>query len=443
MMTLIRSQGGRTFMIVWAGQLVSTLGSAMTSFGLAIWVFQETGSATQLALIVLASRGPMLLVSPFVGALVDRWDRRRAMIVADSGAAAGTAIAMVLLATGSLEIWHLYLTLSFSGLFEAFQFPAYSAATTVLVPPDQYTRASGLVQSAGAIGRIAAPIAAAALVVSSGLTVLFVIDVVTFAVAVTTLSFVRFPAVAPSERRGRGLRGLLLEAKDGLDYVLERRGLLIILLSFVMVNFAFSFQSVLLIPLLLTITTEQAAGVVVSIAGVAILLGSLGLTIWGGPRDRVAGVYLPIIAMGAGLVLIGLRPSVGLVLAGLLLMMGTHPTAGGSSQAIWQSKVPPSLQGRVFAVRQVSAIAASPAAFLLAGALADRVFEPLMSDPPGLVSFLGSGPGRGIGLLFVLTGLVAAGVAAVAWSHPRIRNLEHEVPDLVHEVPDLEPVPAA
>ncbi|HSG79248.1 MAG TPA: MFS transporter, partial [Acidimicrobiia bacterium] len=163
----------------------------------------------------------------------------------------------------------------------------------------------------------------------------------------------------------------------------------------------------------------------------------------GGPRDRVAGVYLPIIAMGAGLVLIGLRPAVGLVLAGLLLLMSTHPTAGGSSQAIWQSKVPPSLQGRVFAVRQVSAIAASPVAFLVAGTLADRVFEPLMSDPPVLMSFLGAGPGRGIALLFVLTGLVAAAVAAVAWSHPRLRNLDHEVPDLVHEVSDLEHVPAA
>lgn len=443
MRSLLRSPGGQTFLVVWLGQLVSTLGSAMTSFGLAIWVFQETGSATQLALIVLASRGPMLLVSPFVGALVDRWDRRRAMIVSDSGAAFGTAVAMLLLVTGSLEIWHLYLTLSVSGLFEAFQFPAYSAATTVLVPQDQYTRASGLVQSAGAVARITAPIVAALLVVSSGLTALFVIDFVTFGVAVTTLGFVRFPAVAPSERRGRGLRGLLLEAKDGLDFVLERRGLLILLLSFVMVNFALSFQSVLLIPLLLTITTEQGAGVVVSIGGVGILLGSLGLTIWGGPRDRVAGVYLPIIAMGAGLVLIGLRPAVGLVLAGLLLLMSTHPTAGGSSQAIWQSKVPPSLQGRVFAVRQVSAIAASPVAFLVAGTLADRVFEPLMSDPPVLVSFLGAGPGRGIALLFVLTGLVAAAVAAVAWSHPRLRNLDHEVPDLVHEVSDLEHVPAA
>ena len=139
----------RVFGIVWSGQLVSNLGSGMTSFGLAIWVFQETGSAFQLALVVAAARVPMLLVSPFAGALVDRWDRRWAMILSDTGAALGTLATMFLVVSGNLEIWHLYLTLSFSGLFQAFQFPAYSAATTLMVPREHYGRASGLVQLAG------------------------------------------------------------------------------------------------------------------------------------------------------------------------------------------------------------------------------------------------------------------------------------------------------
>ncbi len=429
------SRGGRIFGVVWIGQLVSTLGSSMTSFGLAIWVFQKTGSATQLALIVLASRLPMLLVSPFAGALIDRWDRRRAMLLSDSGAALGTLVTMLLLVAGVLETWHLYFTLSFSGLFEAFQFPAYSAATTVLVPKEQYTRASGLVQFAGSVGRIAAPTAAAAIVVWSGLTAIFVIDFVTFVVAVATLLAVDFPQVEGSVRQGTGVRGLMAEAKVGLDFVLERRALFILMLSFVTVNFAFAFQGVLMIPLLLSITSEQAAGIVVSVGAVGMLVGSLVLTMWGGPRNRIAGVYVPIAAMGAGLFLIGLRPSLGVLVAGLVLMQVTHPTAGGSSQAIWQSKVPPSLQGRVFAIRQVSAIASSPVAFLLAGWLADRVFEPFMLDAGGpLATIIGSGPGRGIGLLFVLTGLFVIGVVAVAWNHPRIRGLESEIPD-------LEPVP--
>jgi DHA3 family macrolide efflux protein-like MFS transporter len=433
MRRLWASPGGRIFGVVWFGQLVSNLGSAMTSFGLAIWVYRETGSATQLALIVMASRLPMMVVSPVAGALIDRWDRRWAMIVADAGAATGTFVTMLLLVTGSLETWHLYVTLSFSGSFEALQFPAYSAATTLLVPKEHYARASGLVQVAGSIGRVAAPTAAAAVVVWSGLSVLFAVDFATFWFAVATLLVVRFPAVDKSERRGSGMRGLLLEAREGLEFVLQRRALFILMLSFVVVNFAFAFQGVLLIPLLLNLTTEQTAGVVVSVGAVGLLAGSLALSIWGGPQDRIGGVYLPILAMGVGLLFMGLRPAVGLVVLGILLLNGTHPIAGGSSQSIWQSKVPPSLQGRVFAIRQVSAIAAAPPAFLLAGTLADRVFEPLMAEPSGFLSgVFGSGPGRGIGFMFVLTGLFVAAVVLVAWNHPRIKNLEHEIPDLEH-----------
>lgn len=437
MREFFNAPGARVFGIVWIGQLVSNLGSAMTSFGLAIWVFTETGSATQLALIVLASRLPMLVASPFAGALIDRWDRRWAMILADTGAAVGTFATMLLLVTGNLETWHLYFTLSFSGLFQAFQFPAYGAATTLLVDREHYARASGLVQLAGSIGRVAAPTLAAAAVVWSGLTILFVVDFITFAFAVGTLLMVRFPAAEPSERKARGVRGLLLEAKEGLDFVLDKRALLVLMLSFVVVNFAFAFQSVLLIPLLLIITTEQTAGVILSVGAGGIIVGSLVLTMWGGPKDRINGVYAPILAMGIGLVLIGLRPSITLVVVGILLMNGTHPIAGGSSQSIWQSKVPPNLQGRVFAIRQVSAISAAPIAFLLAGTLADNLFEPYMAEAGGaLGTLLGSGPGRGIGLMFVLLGVFVVGIVAVAWNLPRIRNLETEVPD-------LEPEPAA
>ena len=431
MKDFFRTPGGRIFGVVWIGQLVSNLGSAMTSFGLGIWVYQETGSATRLALIVLAARLPMLLVSPFAGALVDRWDRRWAMILADTGAAVGTLAIVLLLATGNLETWHLYLALSFSGAFAAFQFPAYGAATTLLVGKEHYARASGLLQLAGSIGRVAAPTVAAGVVVWFGLTPLFVFDFVTFLVAVGTLLLVRFPAAEPSERKGRGVRGLLLEAKEGLDFVLERRALFILMMSFVVVNFAFAFQGVLLIPLLLNLTTEQMAGFIVSIGAAGIVAGSLGVSVWGGPKDRIAGVYLPILAMGVGLILIGLRPGVGLVIAGILLLHLTHPVAGASSQSIWQSKVPPNLQGRVFAIRQVSAISAAPIAFLLAGTLADNVFEPAMAEAGGVVgTVFGSGPGRGIGVMFVLAGVFVLLTVLVAWNHSRIRNLEMEVPDL-------------
>jgi MFS transporter, DHA3 family, macrolide efflux protein len=429
---LWRERGVKTFAVVWLGQLVSNLGSSMTSFGLAIWVFDRTGSVLQLSLIVMAARAPALLVSPFAGALVDRWDRRTAMLLADTGAAVGTLATMILILTGSLETWHLYVTLSFSGLFSAFQYPAYSAAVTLMIPKEHYARASGLVQLAGSIGRVVAPAIAAAVVVASGLGPIFIVDFATYLFAVGTLAFVAFPKAPPSTRRGTGVRGLALEAKEGLEFVIARRALLVLLLSFLMVNFAFSFQSVLMVPLLLNLTSEQVAGFVVSIGAVAIVTGSLVLSVWGGPVNRIAGVYVPIAAMGVGLIVIGIRPVLGLVIAGSILMHGTHPVAGGSSQSIWQSKVPPELQGRVFAIRQVTAIAATPVAYLLAGTLADGLLEPLMTDASGpMAAVFGTGAGRGIGVLFVATGILAIITVIVAIRHPRIRNLETEIPDVV------------
>lgn len=435
MREMLRERGGRVFIRVWAGQLISNVGSAMTSFGLAIWVFTETGSATQLALIVMAARVPMMLVSPFAGVLVDRWDRRRAMIVADSGAAAGTLAIALLLATGALETWHLYAALSFAGVFQALQFPAYSAATTLLVPKSQYSRASGFVQLAGSIGRVAAPTLAAAVVASGAMTVLFAIDFLSYGIAVATLTSVRFPNPEPRDGGRRRWTALAADAAEGWRFVLTRRGLLLLLLSFTMVNFSFGAQSVLLVPLLLSMGSETTAGVVVSLSAVGLVAGSLLVASWGGPSNRITGVYGGILAMGAGLAVIGLRPSLALVLVGILLVHVTHPVAGASSQALWQSKVPAGLQGRVFAVRQMFAIAAAPIAFLLSGMLADRVFTPLLDREAGvgalLARLVGGGEGRGIGFMFVLLGAIVAVTVFYAWRHPRVRHIEAEIPDAV------------
>jgi DHA3 family macrolide efflux protein-like MFS transporter len=429
--------GSRTFGLVWVGQLVSGLGSGMTRFGLALWVFLETGSAMQLSFLVLSSSVPLLLMSPFAGALVDRWDRRRAMIVSDAGAAAATVVAIVLVATGRLEVWHLYITLAAAGAFQAFQFPAYSAAITLLVHPDHYTRASGLVQLAGSVGNIVAPALAAVVVVQFGLGAIFAIDLITFGVAVVTLLVVRFPDYEPVAGAGRGPAALLREARGGLDFVTERRGLLIILVSFLSVNFAFAFQTVLIVPLLLGITTEATAGLIVSIGAGGLLVGSLAVSLTGRPHDRLFGLYAGIGGMGLGLILVGLRPTLALIALGAVVLSLSHPVAGAGSQAIWQAKVPAGMQGRVFAVRQMSAISSSPIAFLTAGWLADSVFEPLFAADKThpLTDILGAGPGRGIGAMLALMGAFVVIVAIAAWKHPRIRNLDTEVPDIASRVP--------
>ena len=187
-------------------------------------------------------------------------------------------------------------------------------------------------------------------------------------------------------------------------------------------------------PLLLTATTETTAGLVVSASALGIVAGSLLMSVWGGPKDRLRGLFLALGGTGVGFMVAGASPMIGWLLAGISLVHVVHPIAGSLNQAIWQSKVPPALQGRVFAVRQVMVIAATPVAYLLAGQLADRVFEPLLVEGGTFAAvvggIIGSGPGRGIGLLFVLMGLTVAVAAAVGWSRPAIRDLETAVPDV-------------
>lgn len=429
----------RTFLTVWAGQLVSNLGSSLSRWALGFWVFAETGSTTQLALVIMAARLPSLLISPFAGALVDRWSRRTAMILSDAGAAMGTLAIAILVATDNLEIWHLYVALSISGAFGAFQFPAYSAATTLLIPKEHHGRAAGLVQLAGSAGAVLGPFLGAAVLVSAGLTTVFVADLVSFAIAVATLAVVRFPEPEKRDTPVRGLGGLVAEAREGLDYVVARRGLLGLMLTFAAVNLAITFHSILVFPLLLGITSETTAGAVISVGALGMVAGSTAMSIWGGPSQRVRGLMISLAIAGGGLMIAGLRPSTAVVTFGIFVVLVVLPIAAGTSQAIWQSKIPPDLQGRVFSLRLMMAMAATPLAYGLAGPLADRVFEPLFAEKGLLAgsigSIIGTGPGRGIGALFIVLGLAIVAIVAAAARDDQIRNIETEIPDAISQSP--------
>jgi MFS family permease len=429
----------RTFFVVWSGQLVSLVGSGLTGFALAVWVYQETGSATKLSFVLMATLLPQLIVSPFAGALVDRWDRRWAMILSDAGAAVGTLVIAVLLLTDSLVLWHLYVALSFSSIFAAFQWPAYSAATTLLVSKAQYGRAAGLGQLAEAIGQVISPVLAGLLLVTIGLGGVILIDFVTFLFAVTTLLVVRFPKPERSQAGAVGSGSLWSEARFGLRYILDRPGLRALLTYFSTINLLFGFVSVLFFPLVLSFASEAAVGAAFSLGAVGMVVGSLVMSAWGGPKRRIHGVLWFHLLVVAGVTISGFRPSLALISISVFIVFFGIPIGGGSSQAIWQAKVEPDVQGRVFAVRRVFAQASTPIAYLLAGPLADNVFEPLLAEGGGLAGsvgrLIGIGPGRGVAFMFILVGLGGIVATFAAWSYRPLRNLEDDIPDAVADAP--------
>ncbi len=425
----------RTFLIVWFGQVISIVGSGLTWFGISIWVFLESGSVTQLAVVLLASQLPRILISPIAGTFVDRWDRRWVMIISDAGAGAGTLVMVALYITGNLTIPALAAIGAVSGAFQAFQFPAYQAATTLLVPKERYSQASGMVQMADAIGNLVAPALGGIMVALGGLGLLIAIDVATFTFAVGTLLVVRFPKPPVSEAGADAKGSVWHETKYGFKYIFARKGLFGLLLYFAAINFAFGGIMPLVTAYLLSITDAATMGIVFSLGSTGMLVGAIIASTWRGLDNKVLGIIGMGVVLGAAMALVGSVASLPVIVIGFWGAMFVLPIGGAFSQAIWMAKVDPDVQGRVFAVRSAVSQAAIPISLLAVGPLADRVLVPLMTGDSQIGTWLqavfGSGATAAYGLFFVLAGLSVVAMSVFAWTIGPIRHVERDIPDAV------------
>jgi MFS family permease len=427
----------QTFLLIWLGQLFSILGSGLSSFALGVWIYQQTGQATPFALTILFGSLPRLLVMPLAGSLADRWNRRIIMILADTGAALGTVALAYLIFFGDLQVWHIYIIVFFSSIFGAFQEPAYMASITMLVPKKDYARANGMTQTGQAISSVVTPLLAGLLFVLIGLKGLILIDLATFFIAVTPLLIVRIPQPVLKDAGDGQKKNALKDFALGWKFISSRTGLMGLLLYYAMVNFLLNFATVLIFPLILATHSAAVLGSVQTAMGAGMLAGGILMSVWGGPKTlRIPKVIGYITLAVLGLVVAGLRSNPFFPGAGFFIMLFFVPIASGTSMAIWQSKVPADIQGRVFSVRSLISQSMMPLAFLISGPLADFIFEPLMQEGGALAdtflgSLLGTGPGRGIGLMFVLAGLLAVAASAFAYLNHNIRNIETELPDMI------------
>lgn len=426
----------RYFLLMWSGQLVSVIGTNLTSFALGVWVYQKTGSATQFALVVFFVTLPGIILSPFGGVIADRWDRRLMIMLCDFGSGLCVLVTAVLLYFQRLEVWHIYVISGFKSVFIMSQAPAYMAATTLLVPKRHLGRAGGMMQLNEAVGQIAGPFLAVALVAAINLSGVLFVDFLSFLFAVTTLLMTPVPKVPAAARSGKP-PSLFRSASYGWSYITTRPGLLSLLIFFGINNFLVGFVIVLTTPLMLSFTTPRGLATAVSFGSFGGLTGSILMSAWGGPARRINGVVLLYLLIGLCIILMGMRPSVLLITVAIVLFSFSLPIILGSSQAIWQSKVALEVQAQVFAVRRMIAYSSMPLAYLIAGPLADRVFEPLLAVNGPLAgtvgTLIGVGRGRGIGLLFIGLGVVMILTAAIALLYPRLRLLEDELPDVIPE----------
>ena len=402
--------GLKTFLIVWSTQNLSTLGSAMTSFALVVWSYQQQGSALTTALLSVCSYVPYVALSIFAGSLGDRWDKRRTMAMCDTFAALTTLAVLALLKTGQLALWHLYLLNALNGLMNAVQYPVSEVVVTLLTPKDQVQRVSGLLSLSQSLTTLLSPVLATALLGLLGLEAVIVFDLATCAAAVGTLLWgVEFPETPPAEKVP-----LTRSAGEGVRWLLNQRGVLDLILFLACINLIASMYNAALPAMLLSRPGggETVLGLVEAVTGLASLAGSLLASALPEPRSRVRVICNSLLVSMSTenlLLALGRGPVVwccGAVLGWLLI-----PVMNTNMNALLRLRIPVEMQSRVYAARNTLQFFTIPVGYLLGGALVDRFFEPLMASLPEgalLRTLLGSGKGTGAAALFLV--IAGAGV---------------------------------
>ena len=442
-----RPSGMLGFSLVWLGQIISVIATNMTAFGMTIWVFQKTGSVTALGLVQVFFITPFLLISPIAGVMVDRHNRKTMMMISDLVAGLATVGVLILQGLGLLQVWHLYIAAAFQGLGNAFQWPAYSAAISTMVSKEQYGRANGMMSLVDAGPGVIAPLLAGALLPFIGLTGILLIDVVTFVLAILVLLVVHVPNPPRSAEGQQPRGGILKEAAFGFRYIFARPSLLGLQMVFFFGNLFGGIWFILLAPMVLARTGNNSLvlGSVQTVGAVGGVAGGIIMSAWGGFKRRVHGVLGGWLWTGLFGALVGIAGGLPYWMAGMALAFIVGPLINGSNQAIWQAKVPPDLQGRVFSARRLIAWLTNPVSPLIAGILADRVFEPAMRGDGALASMfawlVGTGPGTGMALLLIITSLLCGVVGLAGYFVPAIRNAETILPDH-DQLPSAEPAPA-
>ncbi|MGW4749544.1 amino acid adenylation domain-containing protein [Streptomyces sp. NPDC004290] len=425
----VRPTMGR-FLTIATGQQLSMIGSALTEFALPIWLYLQTGSLFQLGLLAAFGLVPSVVVAPLAGAIVDRGDRRRVMLWGDVAAGLTQAVLLALYLGGGLRIWHTYVLISVLSAALAFQRVAWGSAVPQLVPKRFLGRANGVVQMALGLAQFLVPLIAVGILHLIGLGGILVFDVVSYVLATGVTLAVRFPdAMAAGRRESVGA-----EIRAGFRRALGSRHFRAMLFWFAALNVFLSPLFLLVTPLVLSFSSTASAGWVSTAAGLGAVLGGLTLLIWGGPRRmRLRGVLIATLGLAAACVVTGLRPSVTVVAVGAFGMTYGLALLNGIYATVVQTKVPMRFHGRVIAVNTMVAWSTLPVGFALVAPMGPELLQPLMDEggalAPTVGALIGTGEGRGIGLLYLVFGLAMAALVLISFCIPVLARFDREVPD--------------
>ena len=401
----------KNFYILWSTQGLSQLGSAMTNFALTLWLYQATGSALQTALLTICSFAPYVTMSIFAGALSDKWDKKKTMLVCDTFAACCTVIVLILLKTGLLRAWHLYVLNAVNGLMNTVQRPASDVANTLIIPKKYYQKTSGLRSFSGSLITILHPMLALSLFALGGMDAVIAVDLITFFIAfVSLLLFVQIPPVKASAMGEN--ETLFASVKAGIKCLNENRMVLMLILFMAGVNLAASAFDAVLPAFILPRENsgEPVLGIVTSFAGIAMLAGSLIASVMPTPKDRVRLILATMLfSLTTDNFLMSLtRTPVTWCIAQILGYLPV-PLMNTSLDVIVRSTIPAEMQGRVYSCRNTLQFFTIPIGFFFGGWMVDVICEPFMehiSNESIMVTMFGFGKGSGAGLMIFILGIL-------------------------------------
>jgi amino acid adenylation domain-containing protein len=421
----------RVFFTVVLGQLMSILGSGLTGIAIGVWVFSQTGSVADFAAISSASLIPGILVLPIAGAIVDRYNRRLVMLFSDMMMAVPIAVLALLMATNSLEVWHIYVTSALGSIARSFHRPAFMASIAQIIPKQYLGHANGIVQLATSTSEMIAPLAGVALYTVVGMTNIFILDLFSFLIAIVTLVLVRFPNMLFHRR----VESFAKEVLMGWKFIMRRPGMLYMIAFFLVGNVLFGVATVLIQPLVLSFGSPTDLATVTMLGAIGAMSAGLLMSIWGGTKRMATGMVGFVILEGLFMIISGLRPSVIITGIGIFGVWFSVTLVNTHWQSLIQTKVGLELQGRVLATNQMIAMSSMPVGYLLAGLLADSVFGKAM-NPGGMLAntfgpIMGTGPGRGIGLLTICVGVLVMIWAIIGFNFKPLRNMEDDLEDAV------------
>jgi len=424
--------GVRTYYILLLAQAVSLLGSQISGLAVSIAVFRQTGHATPIALVAFFSLAPRMFLGGFAGAVADRFDRRRIMLLANVGYVVSSGLLLASFASGAFQLWHLYVLVLASALCAAIEAPAFQASVAVLVPDSRRDRANAMAMIGGPAAGVLAPTIAGLLYAVIGVVGAISLDLASFVIAILVLVVVRIPMPAQTAEGLATRAPIWRQAFDGFRYLIDRPALLGLFGCFSVLGFLGPGVLVLNVPYILDRTGNVAVlGVVMGALNFGALAGAVTMAAWGGTRPRIHTLMLGAATVGAFLALAGVSRGPLAIGASLFMLMFAIPFIEAAAMSILQAKTPADLQGRVFAsVSQITALL-RPAAYLVVAPLADNVFEPARRTPLWrLVAWLvGAGQGAGIGLMFVIGGTLALLLSLAFYGVPAIRRVETTLPD--------------